>query len=163
LIEVTWDELKAAEQRSRIRSEDHAGLLAKRFRSTQPAVFAYVPYGPPTPKDISIENSVICAWARRLCVVLQVRYGDARELSQEETSISESKAREHLGNPQNLDRINQMVSIHSAMRMILGAITAQNLTVPDSDRIKHKVLTLLIAFSIAVWMDQQIAGRAVSN
>jgi hypothetical protein len=156
LIKISSDDLKAAEARTRPRNLEEVRFLAAQFRTTQPAVFAYVPYGPPTPENEQMENALICAWARRFCVVLEARYGTAPVLIEPEIRMAEAKAHELLANPEN---IRGMVTILSATHMILGAAKASNLTIPDINRVTLKVLTLLTAFSIAIWVDQQITSN----
>ena len=68
-----------------------------------------------------------------------------------------------LADPETLKRIRNMDIIRAAENRNREQRTSTEPTIiPDSDRVLLKVLTLVIAFSVAVWERKQAAMRPAS-
>jgi hypothetical protein len=125
--------------------------VAREFRTSQPELYKYVPYTDSTPREVAGENAAICAWARRLCAILQTRHGTVPILAQAQILKSEVLAKEMLADPETLKRIRNMDLIRAAEIGILEPTDIDGTTIiPHAKRVLLKVLTLVIAFSVAM-------------
>lgn len=151
LISIPLDDFKAVNNRISTLDEGEAMRIAREFRTSQPDLYKYVPYTDSTPREEAHENSLICAWARRVCAVVEIRHGTVPILTEQEIRKSEVLAKEMLADPQTLKRIRNMDLIRAAEIGILEPTDIDGTTItPDAKRVLLKVLTLVIAFSVAM-------------
>jgi len=114
LISIPLDEFKAVHARISTLDEGEAMRVAREFTTSQPDLYKYMPYTDSTQRPVAYENSLICAWARRLCAILENRYGTVPILKEAEIRRSEVLAKEMLADPETLKRIRNMDLIRAA-------------------------------------------------
>jgi hypothetical protein len=163
LIEIPLDEFRASKYRIKVRSEKELGRLAREFRTTNTGLYKYVPYTASTPRELAYENSFICAWARRVCAIVKTHYGIVPILDEAEIRQSEDLAKKMLADAVTLKHIKKMGVIRMAeIAMVEGVDIDGSPIIPDAKRVLLKVLTLVIAFSVAVWKHEQTTTRPAS-
>jgi hypothetical protein len=151
VLKITLREFAAIDYRIRASNEEEAGPLAREFRTTQAGLYKYVPYTASIPIEVAYENSHICAWARRVCAILENRHGTVPILDEAQIRESEVLAKEMLADPEALKRIRNKGVIRAAeMAMVQGVNSEHTISTPDRNRVMLKVLTLVIAFSVAI-------------
>ena len=160
LIEIPLDEFRASKYRIKVRSEKELGRLAREFRTTNTGLYKYVPYTASTPRELAYENSFICGWARRVYAIVKTRYGIVPILDEAEIRQSEELAKKMLADAVTLKHIKKMGAIRMAERTMVEGVDIDGTTIiPDKNRMMLKVLTLVIAFSVAVWKHEQTTTR----
>lgn len=164
LIEIPLDEFRASKYRIKVRTEEELGRLAREFRTSQAGLYKYVPYTASTPREVAYENSFICGWARRVCAIVKTRYGIVPILDEAEIRQSEDLAKKMLADAVTLKHIKNMGAIRMAeMVVVEGDDIDGSHIIPDRNRVLLKVLTLVIAFSVAVWKHQQTTTRPAGS
>ena len=124
--------------------------IVRKFREEQPGIYKYVPYmlSPPGPEEI--ENSIMCAFFRRLCVALKVRFGWLPVLREEDIRAVEKEAKELLKQP----RIRAEVEHWATTKIALGIFSCNQEVYgvkihPSKDRIILRVLCVVMCFTSA--------------
>jgi len=114
LISVPLDEFKAVHARISTLDEGEATRIAREFRTSQPDLYKCVPYTDSTPREEAHENSSICAWARRVCAIIEARHGMVPILAEAQILKSEVLAKKMLAEPETFKRIRNMDLIRAA-------------------------------------------------
>jgi hypothetical protein len=150
LIRITADELAPAFVNSAPANEEEAGRLAREFRQSQPGIYKYLPYTDSTAPEEARENSLTCAFVRRLCLVLQRRFGWVPILKEADLQAAEVQAKELLAQPLVRAKVERIPAMKFAERGILGVRQVAGVMVdPSREKLLVRVLWLLICFSAA--------------
>lgn len=151
LILPTHKELKTAHYRIVADNREARERAGKEFRTSQPGIYAYLPYGPSTLRALAYEHALITSFARHLCAAIEHRFGSVPVLRLEHLRASEIQAKALLADRKNLKRIKGLGAIQFAEGGILGVHYVHGIGInPERNRVQLKVLTLLISFSLAV-------------
>jgi len=148
LIPLTSKEVKAAHYQSTFATSEEAARVAREFRTSQPEIYKYLPCTRPTTRTEAYENWMVLAFARRLCVALNTRYGRVPALGEAQLKQAEIKATKLLKNRKMSLKVKLLPAVRFAERGILGLEYVGGIgVIPDRHRVLLKVLTLLVAFS----------------
>ena len=151
LLSITLRDFQVISDRVTGADQEKAKHVAAKVRTTQPALGANVPCDALMRESGSHEALMIWEWLRRICGILEVRHGVVPEVSAASIGKSEKIAKRMLADPETLGRIKRLDAIRSAELMLSTPQKASGTPLtPMPDRVLLKVLTLLIAFSLAV-------------
>lgn len=151
LILPTLKELKEAHYRIAAESREARERAGREFRTSQPGIYALLPYGLPTLRVLAYENALLCSFARHLCSAPEARVDRVPVLPLEDLQAAEARAKTLLAHRPTLKQVEKLGAVQFAVGGILGVHYFDGIkVVPERKRVLTKVLTLLMCFSAAI-------------
>jgi hypothetical protein len=148
VIALTSKELKTVQYQLTGETLDQRRVAIRKFKATQPHLVGYLLLAAGVSAAQVYENALIGYFVRRLCLVLEARYGDVPSLHYDQLQEAERTAVSLLADRATFERIKKLPVILFAERGILGIRIMGGVTVtPDRNRVLLKVLTILVCFS----------------
>lgn len=148
LIPITLEQIQAAHARSAYANERAAGLVAQSFREGQQGIYKYIPYTDETPRQEAHENGALCAYTRRLCLVLLDLYGWVPVLKTEDLLEIEPQAKAILAKPLLRPKIRSLGVLLPIVHGMVGIAPEHKfMEAPDREKQLLKILCIWICFS----------------
>ena len=163
----TNKELKTVHYRIAAESREARERVGGEFRTSQPGIYAYLPYGPSTLRALAYEHALLLSYARHVYAAMESRYGKLPVLRADDLQATEARAKTLLAHRPTAKKVEKLGAVQFALGGILGVHYFDGIkVVPDPNHVLLKVLTLLMCFSDAITDRQQRSGtdqQAPSN